>query len=120
MKNSIIKGKSFAFAVRIIRLYQHISENKKEFILSKQLVRSGTSIGATINEALQESSKQDFINKMNISLKEAQETEYWLRLLYETNYLTEREFKSIYDDSVEIVKMLTSIVKTSRENENAE
>ena len=120
MKNSVIKDKSFAFAVRIIRLYQHISENKKEFILSKQLVRSGTSIGANINEALQESSKQDFINKMNISLKKAQETEYWLRLLYETSYLTEREFKSIYDDSVEIVKMLTSIVKTSKENENAE
>lgn len=120
MKNSIVKDKSFAFAVRIVKLYQHISENKKEFILSKQLVRSGTSIGANINEALQGSSKRDFINKMNISLKEAQETEYWLRLLHETNYLSEREFQSIYDDSVELLKMLTSIVKTSRENKSAE
>ena len=120
MKNSIVKDKSFAFAVRIVKLYQHISENKKEFILSKQLVRSGTSIGANINEALQGSSKRDFINKMNISLKEAQETEYWLRLLYETNYLSEREFQSIYDDSVELLKMLTSIVKTSRENQSAQ
>lgn len=119
MKNSIVKDKSFAFAVRIVNLYQHISENKKEFILSKQLVRSGTSIGANINEALQGSSKRDFINKMNISLKEAQETEYWLRLLHETHYLSEREFQSIYDDSVELLKMLTSIVKTSRENESA-
>lgn len=120
MKNSIIKEKSFVFAVRIVKLYQHISENKKEFVLSKQLVRSGTSIGANINEALQGSSKRDFINKMNISLKEAQETEYWLRLLNETHYLSDREFQSIYEDSIELLKMLTSIVKTSRENENAQ
>lgn len=120
MKNSIIKEKSFVFAVRIVKLYQHISENKKEFVLSKQLVRSGTSIGANINEALQGSSKRDFINKMNISLKEAQETEYWLRLLHETHYLSDREFQSIYEDSIELLKMLTSIVKTSRENENAQ
>lgn len=120
MKDSIIKEKSFVFAVRIVKLYQHISENKKEFVLSKQLVRSGTSIGANINEALQGSSKRDFINKMNISLKEAQETEYWLRLLHETHYLSDREFQSIYEDSIELLKMLTSIVKTSRENENAQ
>ena len=120
MKNSIVKEKSFVFAVRIVKLYQHISENKKEFVLSKQLVRSGTSIGANINEALQASSKRDFINKMNISLKEAQETEYWLRLLHETHYLSDREFQSIYEDSIELLKMLTSIVKTSRENENAQ
>lgn len=116
MKNSIVKEKSFVFAVGIVKLYQHISENKKEFILSKQLVRSGTSIGANISEALQAASKRDFVNKMNISLKEAQETEYWLRLLHETHYLSEKEFQSLYQDSVELIKMLTSIVKTSRTN----
>lgn len=116
MKNSIVKEKSFVFAVRIVKLYQHISENKKEFILSKQLVRSGTSIGANISEALQAASKRDFVNKMNISLKEAQETEYWLRLLHETHYLSEKEFQSLYEDSVELIKMLTAIVKTSRTN----
>ena len=91
---------------------------KREFILSKQLLRSGTSIGTNINEALQGSSKRDFIYKMSISLKEAQETEYWLRLLFETQYLSETDFKNIYEDSVELIKMLTSIVKTSRLNEN--
>lgn len=120
MKNSLVKEKSFAFAVRIVKLYQHLIKEKKEFVLSKQLLRCGTSIGANINEALQGSSKRDFINKMNISLKEAQETEYWLRLLFETDYLAEKEFNSIYDDSVELLKMLTAIVKTSRQNENDE
>ncbi|MBU7570054.1 MAG: four helix bundle protein [Flavobacterium sp.] len=116
MKNSIVKDKSFVFAVRIVRLYQHISENKKEFILSKQLVRSGTSIGANICEALQAPSKKDFSSKMNISLKEAQETEYWLRLLFETNYLSEKEYQSVHSERIELIKILTSIVKTSRTN----
>lgn len=118
MKNSIIKDKSFAFAVRIVKLYQHISENKKEFILSKQLVRSSTSIGANICEALQASSKKDFSNKKNISLKEAQETEYWLRLLFETNYLSEKEYQSVHTDSIELIKILTSIIKISRANQD--
>lgn len=117
MKNSIVKDKSFAFAVRVVKLYQHLVNEKKEFVLSKQLLRCGTSIGANINEALQGSSKKDFINKMNISLKEAQETEYWLRLLFETDYLSEKEFNSIYGDSVELLKMLTAIIKTSSGNE---
>jgi four helix bundle protein len=116
MKNSIVKDKSFLFAVRIVKLYQHLVKEKKESVLSKQLLRCGTSIGANINEALQGSSKKDFVNKMNISLKEAQETEYWLRLLYETDYLSEEAFKSIHNDSIELLKMLTSIVKTSRGN----
>lgn len=111
---SIIKQKSFAFAVRIVKLYRFLTENKKEVILSKQLLRPGTSIGANVHEALQGSSRKDFINKLNIALKEAHETEYWLRLLYETNYLLSNEYGSILNDCVEVIKILTSIIKTTK------
>lgn len=114
--NNIIEVKSFEFAARIVRLYRHMVENKKEFVLSKQLLRSGTSIGANVNEGLQGFSKKDFIAKMSISLKEAQETSYWLRLLKETDYITEDEFNSIHLTLIEIIKILTSILKTSRSN----
>ena len=114
---SIIKEKSFAFAIRIIRLYQFLCNKKKEYVLSKQILRSGTSIGANVNEALQGFSKKDFIFKMNISLKEAHETEYWLKLLLETKYISKSEFESINSDCIEIIKMLTSIIKTSKQNE---
>ena len=90
-----IRDKSFAFAVRIIRLYKILSAEKREFVLSKQLLRSGTAIGALVKEAEQAQSKPDFLNKMNIALKEASETEYWLLLLKETEYITEKEFASI-------------------------
>ena len=116
INSSNIREKSFVFAVKIIGVYQHISEIKKDFMLSKQLVKSATSVGANINEAVMGISKKDFLFNMNTALKDAQETEYWLRLLHETHYLSEREFQSIYDDSIELLKMLTSIVKTSREN----
>ena len=116
--DSIVKEKSKKFAVRIVRLYKYLSEEKREHVLSKQILRSGTSIGANIREALDGQSKADFTAKMSIALKEASETEYWLDLLYETDYLSEDEYTSIEKESKELVKMLTSIVKTSRTNRN--
>ena len=93
-----VARKSFLFAVRIVKLYKHLNTNKKEYVLSRQLLRSGTSIGANIAEAEQGQSRADFISKMNIALKEAVETNYWLRLLQATDYLSEAEFSSIYSD----------------------
>ncbi|WP_066688437.1 four helix bundle protein [Christensenella intestinihominis] len=113
---SIVAEKSFSFAVRIVKLYQYICNNKKEYVLFKQLLRSGTSIGANIQEALNGQSKRDFLSKMNIALKEAGETQYWLRLLTATEILTEKESRSILDDCTELLKMLTSIVKTTSSN----
>jgi four helix bundle protein len=115
-KDSIIRQKTFDFAIRIVNLYKYIIAEKKEYILSKQLLRSGTSIGANVNEALYGQSKKDFIGKLHISLKEASETEYWLELLNKTGYLDEKEYKSIVNDNIEILKILTSIIKTSKEN----
>ncbi len=112
--DNIIQSKSFKFAVRIVNLYKYLTNDKKEFILSKQLLRSGTSIGANVKEGLQGQSKKDFLSKMNIALKEASETEYWIELLIETNYLDLKEGKSILQDCVEIKKILHSIVKTTR------
>ena len=109
--DNIIECKSFGFAVRIERLYQYLTESKKEFVLSKQLLRSGTSIGANVSEAQKGQSKADFNMKMNIALKEANETEYWIRLLRETDYLSEREFNSIEPEIKEIIAMLVSICK---------
>ena len=114
MKDNLIADKSKQFAVRIIRLYQHLTENGREFVLSKQILRSGTSIGANVREAIQAQSRKDFIAKMQIALKEASETEYWLELLHETDYLSDKEFESIAADCTSINKILTSIVKTSR------
>ncbi len=110
-----IERKSFEFAVRIVRLSKHLMETKREFVLSKQVLRSGTSIGANVSEGLQGMSKKDFIAKLSIALKEAQETSYWLRLLNETDYLNESEFESLHPEVIEIIKILTSILKTSRE-----
>jgi four helix bundle protein len=115
MKDSIIAHKSRLFAIRIIRLYQYFLSDKKEFILSKQLLRSGTSIGANVKEAAQAQSKKDFIAKMQISLKEASETEYWIDLLHETDYIDDKQFISITDDCIEIIKLLTAIIKQSKE-----
>ena len=110
-----VERKSFLFAVRIVKLSNHLNATKKAYVLSRQLLRSGTSIGANIAEAEQAQSKADFISKMNIALKEAVETNYWLRLLQATDYLSETEFASIYSDCRELEKMLTAIVKTSRQ-----
>jgi len=111
-----IKDKSFRFAIRIVNLYKYLSTEKQEYVLSQQLLRSGTSIGANISEAQRGQSKPDFVSKMNIALKEANETEYWLRLLCETNYLDENQFKSLYKDIDEIISILMSICKTTNEN----
>ena len=95
---NIIENKSFEFAVRIVNLYKHLTENKKEFVLSKQLLRSGTSIGANIAEAEQAQSRLDFISKLSIALKEAAETDYWIRLLHGADYLSDSEYSSILAD----------------------
>lgn len=114
MKNNIIIEKSYNFALRIVKLSQYLVKNKKEFILSKQILRSGTSIGANIEEAIGGQSRKDFLNKMSIAYKEARETGYWLRLLKDSGTLSENHFSSIYKDLEEIIKILTKIQKTTR------
>ena len=108
---NIIESKSFDFAVRIVNLYKYLTSEKKEFVLSKQLLRSGASIGANVAEAQKAQTRPDFNAKMNIALKEANETEYWLKLLYKTEYLTESEFDNIGKDIKEIIAILVSICK---------
>ncbi len=116
MRENIVKDKSFALAVRIVRLYQCLSFHKKEYVLSKQLLRSGTSVGAMVREAKHAETKPDFRHKMGIAQKEINETIYWLELLLETEYLTKEQFESINADSIEIIKLLTSIIKKSKNN----
>ncbi|MBP9119668.1 MAG: four helix bundle protein [Ignavibacterium sp.] len=118
MKENILKIKSFSFAIRTVKLYQFLCEQKKEFVLSKQLLRSGTSVGAMIREAEHSESKPDFIHKMAIAQKEINETIYWLELLKGTDYLTIEQFESINTDAVELIKMITSIIKTTKANLN--
>ena len=114
-QDNTIVIKSKAFAIRIIRLYQFIQSEKKEFTLSKQLLRSGTSIGANVKEGIRGYSKKDFRFKLGIALKEASETEYWLELLFETDYITESQFQSIIIDCVELIKILTAILNSSKD-----
>ncbi len=113
-KDNIVKEKSYAFAVRIVRLYKFLCEEKKEYTLSKQLLRCGTSIGAMIRESEHAESNADFVHKLSISLKEANETEYWLNLLKDTGYINKEMFNSISKDQEEIIKLLTSIIKTCK------
>ncbi len=115
MNESIIYNKSFKFAIKIVNLYKNLI-NKKEYIMSKQLLRSGTSIGANVSESSAAYSKRDFISKMSIASKEARETKYWIDLLIATGYLNETD-KQILNDINEIIKILTSIIKTSQERE---
>ncbi len=112
MKENIIVDKSKTFAFRTIKLYQYLCAEKQEYVLSKQLLRSGTSIGANIREAKRGQSKPDFYSKMNIALKEADESAYWLELLQESGYLEKPAFESIYADCNEIIKILVPILKT--------
>ena len=105
--------KSFDFAVRIVNIYKYLVKEHKEYILSKQLLRSGTSIGANISEAQRGQSKADFVAKMSIALKEANETQYWLRLLYRTDYLSKEQYQSLNADIMELLSILTAICKTS-------
>ena len=116
MKENIIKNKSFAFALRIVKAYQFLCEQKKEYVLSKQLLRSGTAIGAMVREAEQAESSADFVHKMAIALKEANESEYWIELLSQSNYLEEKVSNSLKNDLTEILKLLTSIIKTTKQN----
>ena len=113
MKENVIKEKSFLFAIEIVSLYKILVE-RKEFVLSKQLLRSGTSIGANVRESEHSQSKADFIHKLSIALKEANETEYWIDLLFETKYLSQTEFDIIKPKIVELLKLLTSIINTSK------
>lgn len=117
-QNNLILDKSFGFAVRIVKLYKFLCDEKKEYILSKQLLRCGTSIGANINEAQAGQSKADFIAKMSIASKEARETNYWIELLIETKYLNieDTHVKSLKEDTEEIIKLITSIIKSSQVN----
>lgn len=109
---SILKDKSFAFAVRIAKVYKHLSEVKKEYVLSKQLLRSGTSIGANIREANNGESTADFIHKLAIAQKETDETLYWLEILKSIDLLTKEEFDSLYADAIAILKMIRSSILT--------
>ena len=115
-KKNILRDKSFAFAVRIAKLYRYLAENKKEFVLSKQILRSGTSVGAMVRESEHAQSKADFIHKLSIAQKEINETIYWLELFQATNYLSSQEFESINENAVEIIKLITTIIKTTKSN----
>ena len=115
MESNVILNKSKAFALRIIKLYQFLCENKKEYVISKQILRSGTGIGANAKEGANAQSKADFYAKMYIAYKEANETEYWLELLYESGYIDNKSFESIYNDCKEIIRILASITKHQRE-----
>lgn len=112
MSDNIIKDKSIKFAIRVVRLYKYLKEDKNEYILSKQLVKSGTSVGANVSEAQRAQSSADFAAKMYIALKEAEESSYWILLLKEADFLTEKEFDSIDTDCEELIKLLTSITKS--------
>ena len=115
-----IEKKSFDFAVRIVKLRKYLYEKKKEYIMSKQILRAGTSIGANIAESQQAQSSADFISKMNIALKESAETKYWIRLLQATDYLSEQEAQSLLAECIELEKMLYSIVRTSKQKNDNE
>ena len=114
--NSILLDKALNFAARIVKLHKYLTKEKKEAIISKQIVRSGTSIGANANEAVYGASKADFIAKLQISLKETAETEYWLRLLILSEYITEQEGESLLNDCLEIKRILVSTLNTAKEN----
>jgi four helix bundle protein len=119
-QENIILDKSFNFAVRIVKLFKYLSIEKKEYILSKQLLRCGTSIGANINEAQAAQSKKDFISKMSISSKEARESKYWIDLLVATDYLSieDKHVQSLLNDTEEIIKLLTTIIKSAQGKNN--
>ena len=116
MEGNIVKNASFRFAVRVVKLYQYLSKSKNEFVMSKQLLRAGTSVGAMVREAEHAESKVDFKHKMSIAQKEINEAIYWLELLKETNYLTDEQFDSMNNDAVGIIKLITAIIKTTKSN----
>lgn len=117
--DNIVQVKGYGFAVRVVKLYQHLSTVKREFVLSKQLLRSGTGIGANIEEAIGGQSRADFVSRIAIAYKEARESSYWLRLLRDTGYLSEDEFVSIHSDAEELCRLLAAIQKTAKDRRSA-
>ena len=115
-KDNVVQARSYNFAIRIVELYKYLKNDKREFTLSRQILRSGTSIGANVEEAIGGQSKKDFISKLSIAYKEPRETNYWLRILKDTEYITKEEFKSIITDLDEVQKLLVNIIKTSKTN----
>ena len=115
-EDNIIAAKSYAFAVRTVNLYKYLCEEKKDYTIGKQLLRSGTSIGANVKEALRGYTKADFTSKMSISLKEASESEFWIEILRDTGYITEQQAQSLLNDCIELIKLLMTIIKTSQTN----
>ena len=116
MEENVVKEKTFTFAIRVVKLYKYLCSDKKEYILSKQLLRSGTSVGAMVREAEHAETKKDFLHKMAVAQKEINETIYWLDLLKETDYLTAQQHESIKMDAIEIIKLITSILKSTKKN----
>jgi four helix bundle protein len=118
MGENVVKNKSFEFAIQVVKIFQFLRDQKKEYTLSRQLLRSGTSVGAMIREAEYAETKNDFIHKMGIAQKEVNETLYWLELLYETEYLTQEQSNQLTAAATEIIKLITSIIKTTKSNLN--
>jgi len=114
-KENIVLNKSYAFAIRVVNAYKFLTTTQKEFVLSKQLLRSGTAIGALLKESVHAQSRADFLNKVNIALKEANETEYWLLILHDTDYLEDQVFDSMVSDCRELIALLVTIVKSLKE-----
>ena len=114
MRRNIVKEKSYLFALRIVKLQKYLNDNKNEFVLSKQVLRCGTSIGALIRESEHAESRSDFIHKLSIALKEANETDYWLNILKDSSYINKRMFESLDKDCKEVVALLTAILKTTK------
>jgi four helix bundle protein len=115
-ENNVVRDKSFQFALRIVKLYRYLKEEKKEYVLSKQILRSGTAIGALVRESQHAESKADFIHKLSIALKEANETDYWIELLFQSGYIEEKSYQSIHDDIDGLLSLLVAIVKKSKQN----
>lgn len=118
MKSNVLKDKSYLFAIRIVKFYQYMKEEKKEFIISKQVVRSSTAIGPLIEEAVQDESKPDFIHKLSIANKEANETRYWIKLLRDTGFIATNEAESLILDVEELIKLLVAIIKSTKASIN--
>ena len=118
MRNSVAHIKAKAFAVRIVKFTQFLQNNKKEYVLSKQILRSGTSIGANLHECINAQSKPDFISKLQIALKEANETEYWLELFFESEIIDQQMYDSLHSDLNELISLLVSSIKTAKDNLN--
>ena len=116
-KPNVMKEKSFAFALRVVKLSRFLNQQKQEYVMSKQLLKSGTAVGALVREAEHAESKADFIHKLSIALKEANETDYWIELLYQSEIITDNQYQSIHPDIIELIKLLVSFIKTSKRNQ---